>query len=149
MPLSVVNALFFDAPSEIKKEILARNAASENTSSFRVWMTDEQSLLAAARTAEPYQRADMIADRFGIGRGTAAMVLADTSAYSLACLCKGAKLSRAAFSALAVLTEPAAAHDESYRRLAAYDAIPENGARALLRFWQVETASQFAKAVAA
>jgi hypothetical protein len=147
MPLTVLNALFFDAAPEVKNEILSRNAASPSGSAPRA--INEQALLAVARAAEPHQVTDAIAERFGIGRSSAAAALADASAYSLACLCKGASLSRAAYSALAVLAESGIARDERYRRLAAYDAIPEAGARALLRFWQRETDTQFAGAAAA
>jgi hypothetical protein len=149
MPLSVLNALFFDAPAEVKVEILARNAiAGSGPPSCRLAATD-QALLSATRSADPLGLPDLIATHFDVSPATAAMVLADSTAYSLATLCKGAKLSRGTFSALAVLTEPSAAHDENYRRLAAYDAIPENGACALLRFWHGEPATQFARAEAA
>jgi hypothetical protein len=147
VPLSVLNALFFDATPEIKLEILARNAAAQTGSASGA--VNEQALLATARAAEPDQIAGVMAERFGIGRSNAAAVLADASAYSLACLCKGARLSRAVFSALAVLAEASAAHDESYRRLAAYDAIPEDGAAALFRFWQNETVNRIDTAQAA
>ena len=149
MPLSVLNALFFDAPLEIKIEILARNAVANNSSIPVAFTVKEQALLVAARAADSLKLADVIASRFGVSRTVAAMALEDGSAYSLATLCKGARLSRAAFSALAVLSGPPAARDESYRRLAAYDAIPEDGARALLHFWQGETTSQLVSAIAA
>lgn len=149
MPLSVLNALFFNAPLEIKIEILARNAAAKNGLILAAFTVKEQALLVAARAADSLKLADVIASRFGVSRSVAAMIFEDGSAYSLATLCKGARLSRGVFSALAVLTGPAAAHDESYRRLAAYDAIPEDGARALLHFWQGETTSQLVSAKAA
>jgi hypothetical protein len=149
MPLSVLNALFFDAPLEIKIEILARNAVARNSSIPAAFTVKEQALLVAARAADSLKLADVIASRFGVSRTVAAMVFEDRSAYSLATLCKGARLSRGVFSALAVLTGPAAAHDENYRRLATYDAIPDDGARALLNFWQGETAGQILSAEAA
>ncbi len=136
LPLSLLNALFLDATPEVKSEILSRNAASQTESPPR--LIDERALLAAARAAEPDQLADVIAACFSVSGSIAAATLADTSAYNLATLCKGVCLSRAAYSALAVLTEPAASYGESYRRLTAYDAIPEAGARTLLRFWQSE-----------
>ena len=137
MPLSLLNALFFkDAPPEIKIEIAARNAVAKYLISVAA-MVKEQALLVAARAADPLTVANVIASHFGVNQSTAAMVLGDGSAYSLATLCKGARVSRAGFRRLRCSRNPRR-HTTKATRLAAYDAIPEHGARALLRFWRAK-----------
>jgi hypothetical protein len=135
MPLMVLNQLFFDAPPEIRTTILSRNA---NNSAHAEAMPhiDGALLLFAARRARPDGLAETLAIWFGIKPEIAASALGDHSAHSLAILCKGAQLTRAAFSALAVLARPDVAGDEHYRRLAVYDSVPDDGARALLVFWR-------------
>jgi hypothetical protein len=135
MPLTVLNQLIFDAPPEIQIKILSRNADAHahNVAPPHI---DGALLLFAARRATPDGLAETLATRFGIKPEIAASVLRDHSAQSLAILCKGAKLTRAAFSALAVLARPDVAGDEHYRRLAVYDSVPDDGARALLVFWR-------------
>jgi len=135
IPLTVLNQLFFDAPHEIRTTILSRNA---NTPAHAgaIPHIDGALLLFAARRARPDGLAATLATWFGIKPEIAASILEDHSAHSLAILCKGAQLTRAAFSALAVLARPDAAGDEHYRRLAVYDSVLENGARALFVFWR-------------
>ncbi len=134
MPLSVLNTLIFDADPQARQAILARNATEANDATA-ARMVDERDLLAAAR-AGTIELPLVLALYFGIPRDVAAKALADRSAFSLALLCSGIGCSRAAFSALAVLASPQADTDESYRRLAAYDQVPDDGARALLQFWR-------------
>jgi hypothetical protein len=139
MPLSVLNTLIFDADPEARQAILARNATEANdTTTAR--MVDERDLLAAAR-AGTIELPLVLALYFGISSDVAAKALADRSGFSLALLCSGMGCSRAAFSALAVLASPQADTDESYRRLAVYDQVPDEGARALLQFWRGQTAA--------
>jgi len=138
MPLSVLNTLIFDANPEARQAILARNATEANDATA-ARMVDERDLLAAAR-AGTIELPLVLALYFGIPTDVAAKALADRSGFSLALLCSGIGCSRAAFSALAVLASPHADTDESYRRLAAYDQVPENGAVALMQFWRSQLA---------
>jgi hypothetical protein len=135
MPLTLLNLLVLDAAPEIRTEILQRNANAVSHTGARPCV-DEPVLMFAARTAMREELADILASQFRIGPETAVSILADHSAHALAILCKGAQVRRAAFSALAVLARPDAAADEHYRRLATYDSIPQDGARALLLFWR-------------
>jgi hypothetical protein len=139
MPLSVLNTLIFDADPEARQAILARNATEVNDATA-ARMVDERDLLAAAR-AGTIELPLVLTLYFGIPRDVAAKALADRSGFSLALLCSGIGCSRAAFSALAVLASPQADTDESYRRLAAYDHVPENGAAALMQFWRSQLAA--------
>lgn len=135
MPLAVLNLLIFDAAPEIRLEILSRNtsAAANDAATPRV---DEALLLFAARGATPGDLGGTLASQFRIKSDIAGCILADPSAQTLAILCRGTQLSRAAFSALAVLARPEAAGDEHYRRLAMYDSVPIDGARGLIAFWR-------------
>jgi len=135
MPLTVLNLLIFDAPPEIRVKIVLQNAEAfaHTTPECHI---DGALLLFAARRARPDELAEILASRFGIKPEVAASILEDRSAHALAVLCKGAQLSRATYSAFAVLARPDAAGDEHYRRLATYDSVPDEGARALLVFWR-------------
>jgi hypothetical protein len=97
---------------------------------------DEALLLFAARSATSEDLAETLASQFRIRPEIGASILADDSAHALAILCRGAPIARATFSALAVLARPGAAGDDHYRRLAIYDSVPAQGARALLAFWR-------------
>jgi hypothetical protein len=133
IPLSVINALIFDATSEVRAEILARNSVVPDDIRSHV---DEIGLLAHARSTGVAGLVNVVARRLQIGDVIATNILSDASGFMLALLCKGAGMSRAAFSALAVLARPSAPSEEHYRRLAAFDDVPEDSARALLAFWR-------------
>jgi hypothetical protein len=135
MSLTVLNLLILDAAPEIRSEILSRNAnlPPHADAASRI---DEALLLFAARGTGRDGLAGTLASRLGIMPEIATTILADGSAHALAILCKGAQVARATFSALAVLARPDAAGDEHYRRLAAFDSVPAEGARALLTFWR-------------
>ncbi|HEY1961118.1 MAG TPA: hypothetical protein VGG69_01770 [Rhizomicrobium sp.] len=136
-PLHLLNLLMFDAAPETKSVILMRNASVvERTSADAPAPGEEAALLATVRKSAPDLLPDIIASRFRIAPEIGAQVLADESGWMLATLCKGARTTRATFSALAVLVRPAATADESYRRMAAYDGVPQDGAEALLAFWR-------------
>jgi hypothetical protein len=137
VPLAFLNALIFDALPATRDAILVRNAAAagDNTPAFAL---NESALVAVARGAVADELAEAIAARFGIEADTVAQILADERAYLLAVLCKGARASRATFSALALLTDSGDAGGKSYARLAVYDGVAQTGSEALLRFWQAQ-----------
>jgi hypothetical protein len=136
-PLHFLNLLVFDAATDTKSAILMRNAHALGTPPAMVPVPGQQvTLLAAARACSGDMLPGIIASRFGIAPEIATQVLADESGWMLAALCKGAKLARATFSALAILAHPKASTDQSYRRLSTYDGIPQEGAAALLAFWR-------------
>jgi hypothetical protein len=150
-PLHLLNLLVFDAAPEIKCAILLRNALAREARSgagAASEFTGEATLLAAARASLPDVLPGTLASRLAIAPDIAAQILLDASGWMLATLCKGAGFRRATFSALAMLAHADASPDESYRRLAAYDAVPLDGASALVAFWraQIEPARPAAQA---
>ncbi len=131
-PVALLNELFFDAPADAKGAIVARNARANGHRANEP--ADEARLVAAARG----QRSDNFAGDFaallGIAPRTARRILSEPTGDALAIACKGAHLTRAAYSTLAVLFAPDAQARET--RLAAYEAVPQDGADELLRFWR-------------
>lgn len=136
MPLPILNLLVFDAAPTARDAILAQNAGF-GEDGIRVGV-NEPALLAAVRKTEPFSIPAILASRFRIPDDIAAQIAADSSAFSLAVLCKGARVSRAAFSALSLMLAPGAAQQEIYRRLAAYDGIVEDCAAGLVAFWRAK-----------
>jgi hypothetical protein len=147
IPLPILNALIFDASPEVRAEILARNGAAFHGGATED-VCGESALLAGLRVADIDDIAPVLSAHLHVPQPTAARIVADSSATTLAVLCRGAGLSRPTFSALAVLSSPSADVDEHYRRLAAYDDVPDNAAISLLSHWrrQVEPPSQAAEA---
>lgn len=138
-PLAFLNLLLFDATPEVRNAILLRNAAgceaSADTLSLNV---NERMLLLTVRKTEAGERHAVLASGFNVSEDIAARILSDMSGTMLAVLCRGANVGRATFSALAVLALPLAGADENYRRLAAYDAVPQEGGTALLNRWRMQ-----------
>ena len=71
----------------------------------------------------------------GVDGALATRILAEPSGDALAAACKGAHLKRTTFSALALLFAPPD-DAQKQRRLGAYDAVPQEGAESLVRFWR-------------
>lgn len=134
-PVPLLNELFFDAPAETKSEIMRRNA-EVNGHHVNV-AADEARVIAAARHAHDNFAADF-ATLLGIEPVTAKRILTEPTGDALAVACKGAHLTRATFSMLAVLFAPDAGAREN--RLAAYEAVPQEGADGILRHWRNEAA---------
>jgi uncharacterized protein (DUF2336 family) len=141
-PLTILNLLMFDAVPEIKTAILRCNARAGATrpGTIRIGV-EELSLLAAMRAAAPPEFGQVLATRCRIHPAAAAQMVADESGYLLAVLCRAAGTTRATFSALAVLTRPNANAETQYRRLAMYDAVPDEGPDVLLDFWRAQVQS--------
>jgi Uncharacterised protein conserved in bacteria (DUF2336) len=135
-PLPLLNELFFDAPANAKTDIVRRNAAINGHQINDA--ADEASVIAAARGSKGDAFAADFARLLGIAPATAKRILSEPSGEALAVACKGAHLTRAAFSALAVLLAPDAAAREP--RLAAFDSVPQDGADNLVRYWRSEAA---------
>jgi len=135
-PVPLLNELFFDAPAEAKAKIVERNAEANGHCTTEA--ADEASLIAAAREAKGEAFAADFARLLGIEPVTARRILSEPSGDALAIACKGAHLTRAAFSTLAVLFAPDA--QASDKRLAAYEAVPQEAASGMLRHWRNEAA---------
>lgn len=130
-PVELLNELFFDAPAELKTDIVRRNA-QVNGYHTDLPLADEAMVIAAARQGGEF--ASAFAQILGIEPVTAEQILREPSGEALAVACKGARLTRAAFSTLAVLFAPSPEANAS--RLVAYDAIPQAGAENLVRYWR-------------
>jgi hypothetical protein len=133
-PLGFVSAYFFDAPDELRAAILARNAQDPQAAPGRG--VDEAALIALARATPRDALADALADALDVPPETAARILHDGSGQALAVAAKGAHLSRATFSTLALLADGAGAPDETLARLAAYEGVPQDGCESMLAFWR-------------
>lgn len=133
-PVGLLNRLFFDAPDDVKLAILRRNALADDGADHAIAASngEETALVAAARgDGDP---AEAFAQALGIDDVLATRILAEPSGEALAAACKGAHLKRSTHSALALLFAPDG--DERERRLTAYDAVPQDGAESLVRFWR-------------
>jgi hypothetical protein len=125
-----LNEFFFDAPPDLRGTILARNSDCD---AHDVFSLDEPAVVKAARAGDDFN--DAFAAAFGIPSETAARILADASAQSLALAAKGAHLSRATFSALVLLVCPGKPSDIE-TRLAAYESADAHIAAAMLAYWR-------------
>jgi len=146
IPLPILNALIFDAVPEARAEILSRNGAAAKEYALGDVCAEESALLAGLRVAHIDDIAPVLSAHLHIPQPTAARIVADVSAITLAALCRGVGLSRPTFSALAVLSSPSANADEHYRRLAAYDEVPDRAAASLLCHWRGQAEPQAAEA---
>ena len=125
-----LNEFFFDASPELRGEILARNSDCETQDDVAV---DEIAVVKAARLGDEFN--DAFAAALGIASETAARIVGDASAQSLALAAKGAHLSRATFSALVLLVCPGKPSDIE-TRLAAFESADEHIASAMLTYWR-------------
>jgi hypothetical protein len=134
-PLDFLNAYFFDAPAELRAVILARNANAAMQPAAGSRAIDESALIDAARRDIHGAFAACFAQAAHLDGETAARILRDDSAAALAVAVRGVHLSRAAFSALALLADGACAPDETLARLATYDGVVQNAAESMVRSW--------------
>lgn len=149
IPLSILNALLFDASPEARAQILSRNGSAPKESATKDVCIEESTLLSGLRVAQIDDIAPALSAHLHVPQPTAARIVADGSAVMLAALCRGAGLSRPTFSALAVLSRPSADADEHYRRLAAYDDVRDDAAISLLSHWRRQAESPLQAAQAA
>lgn len=134
-PIGLLNRLFFDAPDDVKPAILRRNAlAHEDGHDAGPQPNGAESALIDATRGHGADPAEAFAQTLGVDAGLAARILAERSGEALAAACKGVHLKRTTFSTLALLFAPNITEKE--RRLAAYDAVPQDGAESLVQFWR-------------
>jgi hypothetical protein len=77
-----------------------------------------------------------LAEGAGLSHAKVAEILADASGHGLAIACKGAGLSRAAFSAIALMSAVDADLNGAYAMLDEFDAVPLTEASRQLRAWR-------------
>jgi Uncharacterised protein conserved in bacteria (DUF2336) len=143
--LDFLNEFFFEAPADLRQTILARNAAATAPASEPCPAIDEADLIDGARREIVTTFAARFARVARIDIEIAERILRDASAASLAIAARGAHLSRAAFSAIALLADGARTPDETIARLAAYDGVSQDGAETMLRFWRMRAPQRPAK----
>jgi hypothetical protein len=131
-----LNEFFFDASPDLRGEILSRNSDYETHDDIAV---DEVEIVKAARAGGAFN--DAFAAVLGVASETAARIVGDASAQSLALAIRGAHLSRATFSALVLLVCPGKPADIE-TRLAAFDGMDEPAAAAMLSYWRGRTQTQ-------
>ena len=95
-----------------------------------------QALIAAARTGQDLCNA--LAESLGVDDSIANDILRDQSGARLAVACKGARMDRAVFSTLALLTHPARDRSDAFVMLDTFDNVPTSEASRMLRNWQSE-----------
>jgi hypothetical protein len=134
VPLSLLNELFFDSSREQRDTILARNEQENSQGEVAPASIDEPSLVRAVREYPPETFVQTFARLLGISATTAGRAVSDSSGEGLTILCKGAQISRATFSTIAVLTD--ASLDSAERKLELYETVEEGTAAHLVQFWR-------------
>lgn len=138
--VDLLNELFFEAPADAKDAIIARNASPEEPDEIRDCAIDQTRLVEALRN-DRSSIPQTLGEAVGLPSGVTDAALGDPSARALAVLCKGAHLSRATFSAIAILFDRARAAEDSYLRLATFDVVPASAARTMLAYWRTRKAT--------
>jgi hypothetical protein len=134
-PVDLLNEFFFEAPAVAKDAIIARNAGGQDAEDEDDGAIDQTGLIEAFRN-DRSNLAQSLAEAVGLSPATVHAALGDQSARALAVLCKGARLSRATFSAIALLSDRNRSADDSYLRLASFDVVPASAAKTMLAFWR-------------
>lgn len=140
-PLPLLNGFYFDAPTETRDAIVLRNALLEDGTQPEIREADEKKIVATARRTANGEFASAFAKMLGIEHGTAERILHDHSGRALAIACKGAHLTRATFSALALITEGGSGAVDTRERLSSFDSVPLTGAERLLNYWRRRNAA--------
>jgi uncharacterized protein (DUF2336 family) len=140
-PLPLLNEFYFDAPTETRDAIVLRNALLEDGTQPRIPSADEKAIVSAARNTANGEFSVSFAKMLGIEPATAERILHDHSGRALAIACKGAHLTRATFSALALITEGGSGAADTRERLSSFDSVPLTGAERLLEFWRMHRAA--------
>lgn len=126
IPIGLMNALYLAAPAAVRHEILARN---EEEGEDLEESADSDAVLAVARKGAR-DFAGALAQAAQVPRHITQAVLADPSGEALAVFCRGLKLNRAIFSAIALLRAPAP------MPLEAFDNVADRAAARLVHDWR-------------
>jgi hypothetical protein len=138
--VALLNECYFDVPTKARSVILERNQEPDEQAPAAADVEAEAKLIEAGRRMGPIEFAHHFAGFFGVSAQMAQSILEDASGDALAVACKGAGMRRVTYSALVVFAAGRvnAEADKIYDRLAAFDAIPESGARRMLNHWRRE-----------
>jgi hypothetical protein len=140
--VALLNECYFDVPTKARSLILERNHEEDVDEPLRVDAEGEKNLVAAARKMGPIEFVHTFAAFLGVTPVMAQSIVEDASGDALAVACRGVGLSRTTYSALAIFAAGRLNADAAtiYQRLAAFDTIPESGARRMLNHWRRENA---------
>lgn len=141
-PLGLLKEFFFEVEPAARRRILERDGGVDVQVDEAV---DHATLMIAAREKRGTDLAPVFASVFCIDELTATEIMQDSNGTGIAIACKGADVPRAIYSAITVLNT----RGEPAERLAAYDAVPESGAAAMLAFWRKQAAQHAQTKVAA
>jgi hypothetical protein len=133
-PLALLNELFFDCGPDLREAIVARNAKENAPEDVFSTPVDEPLLLQAAREYPRETFTQTFSRLLGIPVAVAMHAFADASGEGLAILCKGAQLSRATYSTIAMLTE--ASLESAERKLELYETVAEEASARMLQVWR-------------
>lgn len=137
--LSLLNEFYFDLPPEARIAVLTRNDEPCDDEDREIEEIDEAVLLTAARESARTDFASAFAHALQVSAGTADRILDDATGHALAIACKGARITRATYSGLALLELGTGAQELVLRRLSAFDEISATAARRVLRRWREMT----------
>jgi hypothetical protein len=132
-PLGLLNEFFFEFAPDKRTVFLSRISA-EVALSGPPLAVDEPALIHAVRSYPRETFVQTVSRLTGIPLSIAARAVADASGEGFGLLCKGAGLSRTAYSTIVMLTD--ASLDAGERKLVLHEAIPEDTAIRLVHFWR-------------
>ena len=138
--VALLNECYFDVPTKARSMILEKNQEPAEEEPEGVGTEAEAQLIAAARRMGPIEFTHLFADFLAVSPLMAQSILDDGSGDALAVACKGIGMRRVTYSALVVFAAGRAGANAQtmYDRLAAFDEIPESGARRMLSHWRKE-----------
>lgn len=139
VPLRVMNVLYLGAAAPLRREILMRNELEGDAALDPA--DAEAVLLLARKGARDFAAA--LSDVTGLPYGVVCAVLGDVSGEALAVLCRGLGLSRAIFSAIALLRVSAP------MPLDVFDSVADRAAASLVHSWRTRPAVNGASHAAA
>jgi uncharacterized protein (DUF2336 family) len=140
--VALLNECYFDVPTKARSLILERNHEEDDDTPVQTDAEDEAKLIAAARKMGPIEFVHAFADFLGVTVVMAQSIVEDVTGDALAVACRGVGMSRITYSTLATFAAGRLNADAAtiYQRLAAFDTIPESGARRMLGHWRRENA---------
>jgi Uncharacterised protein conserved in bacteria (DUF2336) len=140
--VALLNECYFDVPTKARSLILERNHEEDADEPLRTDTEGEAKLIAAARKMGAIEFVTAFARFLRVSPAMAQSILDDASGDALAVACRGVGASRITYSVLATFAAGRLNADAAtiYQRLAAFDTIPESGARRMLSHWRRENA---------
>jgi Uncharacterised protein conserved in bacteria (DUF2336) len=137
--VTLLNEFYFDVPTKARGVILERNHETVDETSQGADAEEEARLVEAARRMGAVEFVSAFAAFLHVPTATARSILDDRTGDALAVACRGAGAQRATYSSLVLFAAGNTADigaETLYARLAAFDNVPEKGARRMLAYWR-------------